>query len=187
MSAITLTKETKWTAQAYFDWSLPEDETRYEVINGKLIKMASPTLLHQKIAARLHAIILFFLDIADVGMVLMSPVDIVLGEQVFIPDVAFLRKEREHICGEKRVNGAPDMVVEVLSPSTKRRDLTDKMEIYAEHGVEEYWVIAPKAETVDLYVLDGEGYALVGTFGRTDTIQSQVITGFELPLAQLFR
>ena len=103
------------------------------------------------------------------------------------PDLLFVSKERLHIITDDNVQGAPDLVVEIRSPSTARQDWTVKRELYARHGVGEYWLVDPEAATVAVLLLDEGELKVTGVYGEGDTLSSAVMSGFSIALADIFR
>ena len=125
------------------------DGKRYEIIGGEMVVTASPAKKHVWLGARLSRWLGNFAEEHALGEVYPGPVDVRLTPyDIVVPDIIFIRAERAHIFGDQLVDGPPDLIVEILSPSTRRHDLTDKMRLYARAGVAEYWVIDPLAKTV---------------------------------------
>jgi Uma2 family endonuclease len=120
-------------------------------------------------------------------MVLDAPTDVLLpGLATPVqPDVIFVVKERLDIIKEERVEGAPDIVVEVLSPGNWLVDRREKFRVYAKAGVREYWIVDPKARTVELFCLRGSTYALTGKYGAGETVRSEVLPGFEVKVEEV--
>lgn len=103
------------------------------------------------------------------------------------PDILFIRNERLGIIGKKYVEGTPDLIMEILSPSNWLYDRREKMQVYQEAGVNEYWIVDPRARAVEVCVLEEGAYLLVGQFERGDRAQSQVVAGFEVAVDEVFR
>ncbi len=124
----------------------------------------------------------------QLGKVFMSPLDTVLSQyDVLQPDILFVSDERLHIINmQTNVQGAPDLVAEILSPSTAERELIAKRDLYAEHGVKEYWIIDPEARTLTQMTLEGTRYWTAGVLTCEQTLRSQVIEGFELCLVDIY-
>ena len=159
--------ETKyWTAADYLAQAEFGEGELYEVLNGELIMSPSPTLRHQEIVMNIAEILRAFVRENRLGKVYISPIDVVLGDALVIPDVVYVSNERAAIRSRERVIGAPDLVVEVLSLSTSKRDLRDKWELYAEQGVLEYWIVNPETETLEIRQLVNGAYVLRGTIHR---------------------
>src|SRR5579883_593429 len=145
-----------WTYADLLD--IPEDiSKRYEIIDGELYVSPSPRLPHQRNLIRL-ADFLRPAEEAGKGVRYTGPVDVVLDEgNVFVPDLVFISTERLAIAQETHIQGAPDLVVEVLSPSTKHRDLGVKLETYARHGVRFYWVVDTYSRSIQVFELQEQG------------------------------
>ena len=166
--------------------ALPEGPPYYELVGGQLIEMPSPTPTHQRIVTELARLMGNFVKKHDLGEVFVAPLDTHLtDEDAYQPDVLFISHERAAII-EERIEGAPDLVVEVLSPSTGYYDLTKKRRVYAETGAQEYWIVDPMEETIDVLGRTEEGaFASRGVRQKTDEAPSQVLDGFAVRLADL--
>jgi len=179
----------RWT---YEDWlRLPDDGYRYEVIDGVLYMAPPPSTLHQRIAARLvEALTAFLRDhpTSPKGEVLFAPTGVRLPPQPvpFQPDILFIRAERLEILGEQYVEGAPDLIMEILSPSNWLYDRREKMRAYQEGGVAEYWIVDPDAQTIEVYVLERGAYRLAGQYGLGEIARSQVVAGFQVSVSHVF-
>ena len=123
--------KTRWTAAKYFLWSRPDDGNLYEVLNGELIMAAAPILRHQEVSGNIFELLKSFVRSKKLGKVYLTPVDVVLGDEVVEPDIVFVSTDRKEIMSKERIVGAPDLVVEVLSLSTSARDLRYKWDLYA--------------------------------------------------------
>ncbi|MCG8449591.1 MAG: Uma2 family endonuclease [Pirellulales bacterium] len=136
-------------------WKLPEGEP-VELIKGRLIVSPAPSFLHQTISLLLSQLVL---DAARTGggRAAASPIDVILADHTIVqPDLIYVAKERRDIVGD-RINGPPDLVIEILSPSHVRRDRMDKLTLYAEFGVAEYWIVDPIEKQFDFLVLNDQG------------------------------
>ena len=166
--------------------SLPDDE-RYELIDGELITMPSPKEIHQRLLLLLGSWWLGFVLERRLGSVYVAPFDVVLSAtNVVQPDLIFVSSARARIITEDNIRGAPDLLVEILSPSTERRDRIVKRDLYARHGVREYWLIDPYAKTVTVLILGAGGYDTHAVYGEGDTLTSPTLPGFALDLGELF-
>ena len=166
---------------------IPDDGKRYEILAGDLAVSPSPSWKHQRIVHYVH-LWLTERENAGLGKVAIAPLDVVFDDHnVTEPDVLFIRTEHLHIIKEANVQGAPDLVVEVLLSSTRVRDLGVKVHLYARFGVQEYWVVDPEAAILSVYHLTPEGYGGSGPFRRGETIQSSLFPGSPLIVADLFR
>jgi Uma2 family endonuclease len=179
-------EQGEWT---YEDWlRLPNDGRRYEVLNGELYITPPPRIGHQiavtKLSVRMHN----WVEQEGLGVVLISPVGVRLSNQPVPvqPDVVFVRAARREIIGEDYVEGVPDLVVEVLSPSNWLYDRREKMQTYEQAGVPEYWIVDYRARTVEVRVLEAKTYTLLDEFGSGDVARSTVVSGFEISVDDLF-
>jgi Uma2 family endonuclease len=177
-----------WT-YAEFERLPGDDGNRYEIIAGELVVNPGPGLQHQEIVGRLHLLLRPFVDAHRLGRVILSPFDVLFAEGDYLaPDLLFVRSERASIVRERGVEGAPDLVVEIVSPSTGFRDRGLKRERYAHYGVAEYWVIDPRAGRIDVYRLleDAERPAVL----TSGTLEWQPVAGgptLAVDVAELFR
>jgi Uma2 family endonuclease len=179
-------EQGQWT---YEDWlRLPDDGFRYEVLNGELIMTPPPTVRHQDVIGALFTRMRLFAVERQLGKVFVAPCGVRLPEQPVPvqPDIFFVKAERRDIVGEEYVEGAPDLVVEVLSPSNWTYDRREKFQAYLAAGVPEYWIVDYRACTVEVFVREGGVYALIDKFGQGQTVCSQVLTGFEITVDELF-
>ncbi len=170
----------------YEDYANMPDDERYELINGELIMVAAPNELHQRLIKRL---VRYFLIVEEhgLGWFYFAPFDVVLSEyDVVQPDLLFVLKENEHIITRANIQGAPDLVVEILSPFTSRRDWNEKRDLYAKYGVGELWIADPDERVVWVMALrDGE-YEVVGKYGDTQTFSSPTLAGVAIDLRAVF-
>jgi len=171
--------------------SLPESETRrYELLGGELVMVPSPTEYHQRISGNLEFILRQFVRGRDFGHVYDAPLDVVLGEgkerEVVQPDILYISRERSRIITEEEIRGAPDLVIEILSPATAERDRTYKKTLYARHGVKEYWIVDPGARSVEVFSLGEKGFELVKAYGADEVLTSPLLPGLAVPLKDVF-
>ena len=176
----------KLTCQDYFDLDAPEG-VRYELIDGVLIMAAAPNRAHQITSMALGSRMYMFVDERDLGWVFDAPFDVVLSDtDVVQPDILFVSNERAHIQTPANIQGAPDLVVEIISPSSERRDWRIKRELYAKHGVKEYWLIDPINRVIWLMLLRRGVLEIVGTYGIGDTVSSSALAGFSVKVDDIF-
>lgn len=175
------------TKLTYKDYAaMPEDE-RYELIDGVLILVASPNREHQSIQFELSLVVGNIVKAEDLGWVFNPPFDVVFTtHEVVQPDLVFVSKEREHIITDANIQGAPDLAVEILSPSSVRRDWQDKFRMYERHGVKEYWLISPEMRTAWLFSLRDGAFVEVGVYGEDDIMVSPALGEFSLELSEVF-
>ena len=171
----------------YEDYKQTPDDTRYELLDGELILVPAPRLTHQRISRKILTRLDSFVTENDLGEVFDAPADVVLSDfNVVQPDILFVSNERSHIMTDANVQGAPDLVIEVLSPSTAQRDRTIKRDLYAQHGVPEYWQADEDARNVQVLTLvDGE-YEVAGIYGEGQTVVSPLLPDLRLAVDDLF-
>lgn len=162
---------------------------RYELVEGVLRQMTpSPSMVHQEICKRLARALLEWVEDQDLGKVFFAPADVVLSEHnVVQPDLFYVSRERLGIIEEAHVNGAPDLVVEVLSPGTAEWDRITKRRIYGQFGVRELWLVDPGGRSVEVAVHDGRELATVQVYQTGASAESQILKGFALDVDRLFR
>ena len=183
---MTLTKEPK-TKLTYHDYSKTPEDERWELIDGDLIMAAAPNTEHQMIQSEMGGQVWTFVKDRDLGWVFYSSIDVVLSDYDTVqPDLVFVSKARADIITRANIRGAPDLVVEILSPSTARRDWRDKFDLYKRHGVPEYWMADPAFRTVWVFVLREGAFEEAGRYGEGDTLVSPTLAGFELDLSEVF-
>jgi Uma2 family endonuclease len=132
---------------------MPEDGKRYEAIDGELYVTAAPTPRHQRIVHALDVELHQLLEVPSHGRVYPAPVGVAFAdsEEGVQPDLIFIATERLEIIGATEIHGAPDLVVEILSPSTADRDRTIKRKLYQRQGAGEYWIVDPAEESVEVW------------------------------------
>jgi Uma2 family endonuclease len=147
----------------YDDYAaLPDDGRRYELYEGELIMTPAPRPRHQLVIGNLHVLMAEHVRGRGLGQVFLSPIDVILSRiTVLQPDLVYLDPERLGIVTERALEGAPTLVVEVLSPLTHARDRGSKQALYARHGVPYYWIVDPAARTIQALRLVGEAYEAV--------------------------
>ncbi len=173
--------------RTYDDYRVTPDDKRCELLNGDLMMVPAPNRRHQDVQAELGSRLRQFTQEHRLGTLFFAPFDVVLSDSdVVQPDLLFISRAREHMITDENVRGAPDLVIEILSPSTADRDLGYKHELYSRHGVLEYWVLDPMAETVALHRQRDGVLELTDTFGRRDTLRTPLLKGLELQLDDVF-
>ena len=172
----------------YEDYCAAPADNRYELLDGDLMMVPAPNIKHQTVQLKLATRLDLFIDERALGTLLTAPCDVMLSEtDVVQPDLLFVSREREHLLRDgQKVQGAPDLVVEILSPSTAKQDRGKKRALYGKHGVTEYWLVDPVAETIQIHRLQGEILVPTRTFGREETLRSPLLVGLELRLDDIF-
>ena len=183
MSTLAESQE-KYTYKEYC--KLPEGAP-YQLIKGNLIMTPAPTIYHQKIIGRIHLSLAQYVAANQLGEVILSPVDVYFSDtETYQPDIIFVSTNQISIIEEEKVSGAPDLVIEVLSPSTAYYDLRHKMKIYEEFGVEEYWVVDPMEQSVDLFHGKKRAFKLIKKYTQSEVLMSPLIQGFAMKLGDVF-
>ena len=176
------------TKLTYDDYAKTPEDERWELIDGELIKVATPNTAHQMALSEIIFPLATFVKAGDLGRVFPRPTDVVLSDYDTVqPDVVFVSKARESVITRANIQGAPDLVVEILSPSTAPRDWRDKFKLYERHGVPEYWLTDPGFRMIWVFVLREGAFAEAGRYGEGDTLVSPTLAGFELDLSEVFR
>lgn len=175
-----------WTYEDYA--RLPDNGFRYEVIDGGLLMSPAPLMGHQMISAALLAALRSHVRRHRLGLVVAAPVDVQLGDRAtpVQPDLVFVARERLAIVGRERIEGPPDLVVEILSPATAARDRGLKFDLYAASGVREYWLVDPDELSLEVYVLRGRAYAPLGLYRPDETAASEVLPDLKLKVKAVF-
>ncbi len=182
----TWPSQGEWTYEDYA--RLPRDGWQYEVIYGRLIMVPAPAPGHQLIIGELLAALTTFLHRHPLGRVFPAPTDVLVPGKAepVQPDLVFVAAERLDIVTNRAIEGAPDLVIEVLSPSTWLDDRRTKYALYADLGVHEYWIVDPDEQTVEVFSLQEGRYALVNRYGADETLRSDLLPGFEIVVRDLF-
>lgn len=174
-----------WTYEDYA--ALPEDGQRYEIVNGVLVMTPAPSPEHQDIVGEIFAYLRLRIKLAGLGRVFPSPIDVELGPKyVFQPDVVVLLNAHLDRVGEKKIIGAPDLAVEVVSPSTGIMDRVAKYAAYARAGIAEYWIVKPTQKTVEVFVLEDDEYRSLGVFSGQAKLPSRVVPDLPVSVEQFF-
>lgn len=196
MDRITATQprplvELAWPAQGEWTYAdylrLPDDGWRYEIIEGELHMHPAPRPKHQEAVSNLLRIIGTFVQThlpeKGLGKVYTAPIDVILSGEIATPvqpDLLFIAADRLEIVQEENIVGAPDWVIEVLSPSNWLTDRRVKFDAYARAGVREYWIVDVDSRTIEAFVLQGQRYVQVGKFGSGERVAATVLEGFEI-------
>jgi Uma2 family endonuclease len=168
---------------------LPDDGRHYELIDGELIVNPAPAPRHQRIVRTFITRLDRYFEEQGGGEVIGSPIDVVLdSENVVEPDVIVIKSDRASIVDEKNVQGAPNIVIEVLSAGTRRKDEVSKRRLYEQSGVDEYWIADPDADLVKLYCRTGAGFVLAAEVSadRGEAVTSPLLPGFSLDVRDIF-
>lgn len=184
MSTLTLSKTQKYTYQDYLHF---DDDTRYEIIEGELEMVPGPSLDHQSYSRNLEFLLWNFVRENDLGEIYDAPIDVVLNDDnVVQPDIVFVSKKNAEILQKQAIVGSPDLIVEILSPSSVHKDRYRKKSLYEKFGVEEYWIVDPGNNTIEVFCLKGDHFELHAIASEKGSIKSKIIKGFEANLEEIF-
>ena len=166
---------------------MPDDRNRREILGGDLYVTPAPSPGHQRVVASLLTLLHTYLATHPLGKLYLSPVDVVLSDiDVVQPDLIFVAADRLLIVTSTAIQGPPDLVIEVLSPSTTRLDRGRKMETYAHFGVLEYWIADPDARTLEIFRLEGATYSPVQAAGTPPGPRSLLFPDLTFDLQNLW-
>jgi len=176
------------TKLTYADYELfPDDGLRHEIIDGEHYVTASPVTRHQRISRELLYLLMRYLKKNPIGEVFDAPFDVVLSLfDVVVPDLVYISNDRTHLLTTKNLQGAPDLVVEILSPSTSARDKQLKRDLYERVGVDEYWLVDPDRDIVCVYRRGASGFELPTRYERHHSLTTPLLPGLDMPLDQIF-
>lgn len=174
----------------YDDYLLfPEDGKRHELIDGEHFMTPAPSTRHQRVSGKLFLALGIFLKDHPFGEVLDAPTDVVLSDlDVVQPDLLFISSSRASIVMEKNIQGAPDLVIEIISEATRKTDEIIKRKLYERHGIPEYWIIDPELEAVKVYRISDLGYTRTAELSKeaNDMLTTTILPGVQLPLSEIF-
>lgn len=184
---MTAVLNKKITVQEYLSREDFEEGFYYELIEGSIVKKSAPSPAHQNASVNLVVALSAFVRQHQSGKIFAAPLDVFFDEfNALEPDIIFIAKDRLSIITENGIEGVPDLVVEILSPSTAKNDRGDKMKVYRRTGVREYWIVDPRSLTLEVYVLrDGE-FELDAFAAESGMVESQVLSGLNINVADIF-
>lgn len=168
--------------------TLPNDGKRYEIIEGGLNVSPAPEPKHQEAIGNIFTALRNFVRSRSLGRIYVSPIDVVLSmTDIVQPDIVFISAERLSIVKKKNIVAAPDLVVEVLSPSTAIMDRTQKKSLYEKYSVREYWIVDVENEAVEVYTLKESRFDSPKVFRSSQSVISSLLTGFTLLVSEVFQ
>ncbi len=171
----------------YNDYVMIDDDNRYEVFHGELRMVPAPSTDHQGIFGNLGFLIWKFVKEKRLGTVFLAPVDVVFDDdEVYQPDVVFIKGERRNIIKKNAIHGVPDLVVEIISPSSTFYDTVEKKEVYRKYGVQEYWVVFPSEKAIEVLTLEKQGYQESCKARKRGIVKSKLLEGLEVDLKEVF-
>jgi Uma2 family endonuclease len=170
--------------------AMPDDGNRYEIIEGELFVSRAPFLTHQRVSGNLFVRISNYLLEDPIGEVLATPGVIFSEFSGVIPDIVFISNERRgEIASSERITGAPDLIVEIVSPGSEneRRDRIAKRQLYGKYGVKEYWVVDPEQRTIEIYARVGRSLKLRIVLQKRDELTTSLFPDFSCKVADIFQ
>ena len=172
----------------YADYEKLPEGAPYQLIVGNLVKEPAPVPYHQILSKRIALELATFVEKNGLGEVLYAPTDVYFSEkEVYQPDIMFISRERMNIIGEKNIEAAPDLIIEILSPSSAYYDLRHKMRVYETSGVKEYWIVDPIEKGIEVYQnINGE-FRLFNKACQSGVIHSALLEGFAVELEKVLR
>jgi Uma2 family endonuclease len=176
--------KVKFTYEDYLQ--LPQDK-HYELIEGEFIMVPSPGWSHQTVLKKLFRILDDYITSYGLGEIRFAPLDVVLSEDnVVQPDILFISKKRSHIIRERNIQGAPDLVIEVLSSATAKKDQGLKQKLYAKYGVKEYWIVDPQTKSIRVMALDERGLTTFQIYKTGRFFGSSLLKNLSFDLEEIF-
>jgi Uma2 family endonuclease len=179
--------ETATVRHTLADYEALPEGAPYQLIEGELVMSPAPTPYHQYILFELAARFRDHVRDRQIGKIYVAPLDVYLSEEdVFQPDILFISRDRAAIVKEKNVQGAPDLIVEVLPLSTSYYDLSAKKRTYEAAGVWEYWIVDPMAKRIEVYESREHRFELASEAAHSGMVRSKVMDGFSVDVAEVF-
>ena len=179
-------EERKITVKQLFEMDL-EEGYFYELINGIIVRKQAPAPTHQRASMRISTMMNNFIIEKKLGELFAAPIDVFFDNyNNSHPDILFVKKERDFLVTRHGIEGAPDLIVEILSPSTFKTDRKDKFEMYLSFGVPEYWIVDPKNQSIEVYVLENNQYKMQFFAIENGLIQSKVLEGLNIEVSDIF-
>lgn len=180
-----LNTNLKFTYEDYIH--MPEGK-RYEIVEGELYMVPSPTTMHQRVSRELEEMLSKFVKDKGLGEVFDAPIDVVFSETDIVqPDIIFISNKNKGIIREENIAGAPDLIIEILSPSSENRDRVIKKKLYTKNRVREYWLVDPQKRIIEALILGKNGYETLKVFSDSEILISRLIEGLQIPIDKVFK
>lgn len=172
----------------YSDYAAIEDDIRYELINGELIMSPAPSIFHQRTNFKLAFILEKFIEDNSLGWLLEAPTDVILDEHNTVqPDILFISKDEFSKIQENAIYGAPDLIVEIISPSSMFADRYTKKELYERAGVKEYWLVDIANKSIEVFENTDDKFNLFSYASEKGKVQSKFLAGFEVDIEKIIQ
>lgn len=166
---------------------LPDNEKRYEILEGELLMSPSPNTKHQVILLKLARILSEFVEKNSLGQIFIALYDVVLSKyDVVQPDIIFISSKNKQIIKSTHIEGVPDLTIEIISTGSAQRDRIIKRKIYALHGVKEYWLVHPEKEKIQVLRLEKGDFQRIAELTREDVLISPIFSMLEIRLTEVF-
>jgi Uma2 family endonuclease len=183
MAAVLEKQAKRWTYEEYYRLA---DDQRYEIIDGNLLMAPAPDTWHQSWLNEINLLVTYYVKQKKLGRVFIAPVDVVLDEENTVqPDLVFVAAANTGIIQRRAIFGTPDLLIELVSPSSVRRDRYDKKELYARFGVKEYWIGDPANKSLEILTLKEGRYELHCAAEIQGQLTSLVLAGLEFDLTEI--
>lgn len=171
----------------YEDYEKLPEGAPYQLIGGELVMTPSPVPYHQIISRRIEFELVKFVEERKLGEVIDAPMDVYLSEtETYQPDIIFISNERLNIIGDKKIEAAPDLVIEILSESTAYYDLKHKKRVYEKSGVKEYWIVDPMEKSIEVYENVNGEFKIFDQAMEKGRVNSKLLEGFGVELEKVF-
>ena len=183
-----LIADKKITIKAFQTIETLDENTYYELIDGEIVKKSAPHYLHQRVSGKIFLKLQTFVSTRKLGEAFFAPIDVFLNEiNAYQPDLIYISEARKSILTDEGVvEGSPDLVIEILSPSTGKLDRGKKMQVYELNNVQEYWIVDLANQIVEVYVNDNQRFTLFSyAFGK-ENIVSRILKELNISAAELF-
>ena len=181
-----LTAETKKT-YTYKDYEKLPEGAPYQLIGGEFVMTPSPVPYHQDILRKIGFKLASFVEDKGLGTIYLSPLDVYFSDtDTYQPDIIFISKDRLHIIGEKKIEGAPDLIIEILSPATAYYDLRIKKDTYEKSGVKEYWIVDPIQKIIEIFTNKNNKFELAVAVKAEGAIKSLLLPDLIIEAKEIF-
>lgn len=185
MRQVAIKEEEMFTYQDYIHF--PDNGKRYQIIDGEVYMTPAPVPYHQKILWKLAELLGRFVKEDNLGEVFIAPCDVLLSDvDIVQPDIFFISTEKLAIIQDKYIEGAPNLVIEILSPYTQKLDRITKKRLYESYKVAEYWIVDTDKKTLEVLSLKGSSYKTMGVYKEEDNVASELIKGLKFSVKEIF-